>query len=249
MDLGQDWGVLNRILYPRTKAKGASESDTVFVAHHADRVLRVVGDSDDLLYSTGVPLEEAMGAIGNDRRAVGIDIAEMDRVLNEALKVEGGIYNQVLAVQEELRPNRGKLPQWREHFIFTAVRSWWGKLLPSSFGVYLHLEGTENEETRSLLLIFKRGELAEFDEPDLSSISYERRSDLGEVLKILRERHRVPLQGFAMNRVDFDQWSEKGNSSAMWKSLAKALRQERLTLVPFRIRVAALIGSRGIIGV
>lgn len=249
MDLGQDWGVLNRILYPRKKAKGASKSDIVFVAHHSDRVLRVVGDSDELLYSTGTPLPEALAAIGNERKAVGIDIAEMDRALNEALKVEGGIYDQVMALRTELRPNRGKLPEWKEHFIFTAVRSWWGKLLPSSFGVFLHLEGSDTVDTRSLLLIFKRGELVEFDEPDLSSISHERRGDLGEVIKILRERHRVPLQGFAMNGADFDQWSEAGSVSSTWRSLAKSLRQDRVTLIPFRIRVAALIGGRGIVGV
>jgi hypothetical protein len=147
-----------------------------------------------------------------------------------------------------MRPNRGKLPVWKEHFIFTAVRSWWGKLLPSSFGVFLNLEGTDTVESRSLLLIFKRGELVEFDEPDLYSISNERRSDLGEVVKILRERHRVPLQGFSMNRVDFDEWSEVGNAASTWRNIAKSLRQDRLTLVPFRIRIAALLGSRGIIG-
>ncbi len=247
MDLGQDWDALNRTLYPRKKAKGSSESDTVFVAHHADRVLRVVGDRDDLLFSTGTPIAETLNAIGNSRKAVAIDIAEMDRAIAEALKTDGAIYEQVLRLREELKPSRGKLPEWVEHFLFAGVRSWWGKFLPSSFGVYLHLEGRENVETRSILLVFRKGELQEFDEPDLSAVSRERQSDLDEVVKILRERHRVPVQGFAMDRADFDAWSEAGNVSSTWKNLARAVRSHRVTMHPFRFGIAALIGARGLI--
>lgn len=247
MDLGQDWDALNRTLYPRKKAKGSSESDTVFIAHHADRVLRVIGDRDELLFSTGTPVEETLNAIGTTRKSVAIDIAEMDRAIAQALKTEGAIYEQVMTLREELRPSRGKLPEWVEHFLFAGVRSWWGKLLPSSFGLYLHLEGSDTVETRSILLVFRKGELQEFDEPDLSAVSQERQSDLDEVVKILRERHRVPVQGFALNRADFDAWSEAGNVSATWKNLARAVRQNRVTLHPFRFGVAALVGARGIV--
>ncbi len=246
MDLGQDWDALHRTLYPRKKSKGSSQSNVVFIAHHADRVLRVVGDSDDLLFSTGAPVAEAMNAIGANRKTVAIDIAEMDRAIAQILKTDGGIYEQVLALRDELEPSRGVIPDWEEHFVFSAVRSWWGKLLPSSFGIYLHLEGSETLEASSILLIFRKGELQEFNEPDLSAVSQERRGDLGEVAKILRERHRVPVQGFAMNRADFDEWSDAGNVSATWKNLARALKQNRMSLHPFRFGVAALVGWRGI---
>jgi len=246
MDLGQDWDALNRTLYPRKKSKGSSESEFVFLAHHADRVLRVVGDRDELLYSTGTPLAEAVNAIGTDRHAVAIDIAEMDRAISQALKTDGAIYEQVMGLREELRPSRGKLPELGEHFIFAGIRSWWGKLLPSSFGVYLRLEGSDAVDTSTILLVFRKGELQEFDEPDLSAISHERRNDLAEVVKVLRERHRVPVQGFAMNRADFDEWTEAGDVSATWKNVARAMKQNRLTLHPFRFSVAALLGSRGI---
>jgi len=247
MDLGQDWNSLNRTLYPRKKSKGSSESGVVFVAHHAERVLRILGDRDELLFSTGAPLSEAMNAVGAGRKVVAIDIAEMDRALAQALKTDGAIYEQVLSLREELRPSKGKIPTPEEHFIFAAVRSWWGKLLPSSFGVYLHLEGTEALEPTSILLIFRKGELQEFDEPDLSGISQERREDLNEVVKVLRERYRVPVQGFALNRADFDAWTESENTSATWKNLARALKQNRMTLHPFRFGVAALVGARGIV--
>lgn len=245
MDLGQDWGILHRTLYPRTKSKGASESPHVFIAHHAERTLRLVGDRDELLFSTGGTLSEAMNSAGSERKVVALDIAEMDRALNECLKTDGGIFEQVETLTGAL--SSGKLPVPREHFIFSAVRSWWGKLLPTSFGIYLHLEGMEPADARTLLLIFRKGELVEFDEPDLSGISSERRADLNEVAKILRERHRVPVQGFAMNRADFAEWSEGGNTSSTWKSIAQALRADRLQLMPFRFSVAALLGSRGIL--
>ena len=246
MDLGQDWDVLHRTLYPRKKAKGASESGFVFIAHHADRVLRIVGDRDELLFSTGTPVSEAISAIGSERKTVAIDISEMDRALAQAVRTDGAIYDQVLALRNEVQPSLGRLPEWEEHFIFSSIRSWWGKFLPSSFGIYLHLEGNEATEPSSILLVFRKGELQEFNEPDLSAVSRERRVDLGEVVKILRERHRVPVQGFAMNRVDFDAWSEMGNVSATWKNLARALKRSRLTMHPFRFGVAAMIGSRGI---
>lgn len=246
MDLGQDWDALHRTLYPRKKSKGSSESDVVFLAHHSERVLRIVGDRDELLFSTGTPLAEAVNAIGSGRKPVAIDIAEMDRAIGQALKAEGGIYEQVMGLRGDLKPSKGKLPALDEHFLFAAIRSWWGKLLPSSFGVYLFLEGSDVLEARSLLLVFRKGELHEFDEPDLSAVSQERREDLGEVVKILRERHRVPVQGFAMNRADFDLWSEAGNVASTWKNLARALKQSRLTLHPFRFGVAALLGARGI---
>ncbi len=247
MDLGQDWDSLNRTLYPRKKAKGASESEIVFIAHHADRVLRVVGDRDELLFSTGTPVTEAVNAIGSTRKIVAIDIAEMDRAIAEVLKTDGAIYDQVMELREELKPSRGRLPEWDEHFVFSAIRAGWGKLLPSSFGIFIHLEGNDAAAESSILLVFRKGELQEFNEPDLSGVSAERRSDLGEVVKILRERHRVPVQGFAMNRADFEAWSEAGNVASTWRSLARALKQNRLTLHPFRFGVAALIGARGIL--
>lgn len=249
MDLGQDWDALNRTLYPRKKVRGSSESEFVFIAHHADRVLRIVGDRDELLFSTGTPVSETINTIGSGRKAVAIDIAEMDRALGEVLKLNGGIYEQVMGLRDELQPSSGKVPELNEHFIFSGIRSWWGKLLPSSFGIYLFLEGSDTVEARSILLIFRKGELQEFDEPDLSAVSPERREDLGEVVKILRERYRVPVQGFSMNRSDFDQWSEAGNVSATWKNVARALKQNRVTLHPFRFGIAALVGSRGIFSI
>lgn len=255
MDLGQDWGTLHRILYPRRKLKGSSTSQHVFIAHHGERTLRLVGDRDELLFSTGAPLAEASSAAGSDRKVIALDIVDMDRALNECLRSEGGIFEQIGSLGKSLsgsittastRSARAPFPIPEEHFIFSAVRSWWGKVLPTSFGIYLHLEGIEPSDARSLLLIFKRGELTEFDEPDLSGVSSERRVDLNEVVKILRERHRVPVQGFAMNRADFAEWSESGNTSATWKSIAKTLRADRLQLIPFRFGIAAMLGSRGI---
>jgi hypothetical protein len=246
LDLGQDWDALNRTLYPRKKAKGASESNTVFIAHHADRVLRMLGDRDELLFSTGAPVSEALNAIGAGRKPVAIDIAEMDRALALALKSDGGIYEQVMGLRSDLQPTKGRLPDWDEHFIFSAIRSWWGKLLPSSFGIFLSLEGSDTVDSRSILLVFRKGELHEFAEPDLSAVSQERQGDLGEVVKILRERHRVPVQGFAMNRADFEEWSDAGNVSGTWKNIARGLKQNRVTLHPFRFGIAAMIGSRGI---
>jgi hypothetical protein len=247
MDLGQDWDALNRTLYPRKKTKGSTESDTVFIAHHSERVLRILGDRDDLLFSTGSQMSEALLAAGASRKVVAIDIAEMDRALADVLKVDGGIYDQVLSLREDLLPSKGTFPVWQEHFIFSVVRSWWGKFLPSSFGIYLHLEGTDTVRARSLLMVFKRGELQAFDDPDLSTVSQERQDDLDEVVKVLRERYRVPIQGFALNRTDFNAWSEAGNTGSTWRNIARGMRQDRVTLHPFRFSVAALLGARGIL--
>lgn len=246
MDLGQDWDALNRTLYPRTKTKGSSESEFVFIAHHGDRVLRMVGDRDELLFTTGAPVSEALNAVGSQYTSVAIDIAEMNRALGEVLKSEGAIYEQVQGLRDRVRPSHGELPELKDHFIFLALRSGWSRFLPSSYGIYLHLEGSDALEARSILLVFRKGKLHEFDEPDFSTLSLERRNDLDGMVKILRERYRVPVQGFAMNRADFEGWSESGDRPATWKKIARAMKQNRLSLHPFRFSVAALIGARGI---
>jgi hypothetical protein len=255
MELGQDWAAMNRVLYPRTKTKGSSESRQVLLVHHADRALRIVGDQDDLLFATGAPLSEAMTAVEGDRKVVAIDAAEMDRAMMECLKTDGALLEQIETLRGTLTPSKGKLPVPRDHFLLEAVRTWWSKLFPSSFGIYLHLESGRAgdaktaSEASSLLLIFRKGELVEFDEPDFSGISQERREDLGEKVKVLRERHGVPVQGFAMNRADFAEWTELADEkdpSVAWKKIARALRQDRLQLAPFRFSIAALIGGRGI---
>jgi hypothetical protein len=148
-----------------------------------------------------------------------------------------------------LEPTQGKMPSMKEHFILQSIASWWGKMLPSQFGIYLRLERGAGEEAGTLLMIFRKGRLAEFDSPDLSSISTERRKDLNEVVKVLRERYGVPVQAFVMDRADFSEWSEETEPSAAWKRISKALRQDRIQLVPFRFGVAAMIGARGIFGV
>ena len=123
MDLGQDWDALHRTLYPRKKTKGSSESETVFVAHHSERTLRIVGDRDELLFTTGSALSETVAMVGEGRRPVAIDVAEMDRAISAALRTEGAIYEQVRAVRGELSPSKGKLQAWEEHFLLSAVRT------------------------------------------------------------------------------------------------------------------------------
>lgn len=253
MEVGQDWGTLNRILYPRKKTKGSSNSKQVFIAYHADRVLRILGDRDEFLFSTGRPLPEAMTAVGTDHDPIAVDIAEMDRAIVECLKTDGGIYDQARTLRETLSPSKGRLPPEREHFILRAVRTWWGKFFPSHFGIFLSLEEISGSsvESASLLLVFRKGELAEFDSPDFSAISKERRADLSERVKVLRERYGIPVQAFVMNRADFAEWTEMADSprdeKKVWKKIAQALRQDRLQLVPFRFSIAAMIGSRGIL--
>lgn len=251
MELGQDWTALQRTLFPKKKGRAPANSDAVLVAHQAEKCLRLVSDCDDLAAAAGSPISEIEPRVDSSKRLACFEAAAIDQALEASLSA-GGVFHQLESIRAKLKTTKGVLPEARKNFLVEALtNSWWSKLLPSQFGIYLHFEGREATSAgtlpTSLLILFKRGRVDQFDDPDLSSLSQERSRDPNEVMKYLREKYSTPIQGVYVHEADWQEWCE--STETPWKAIAKAMRVNRVNLVPFRMGAAALIGARAHVGV
>ncbi len=95
---------------------------------------------------------------------------------------------------------------------------------------------------QELLLIFRRGQLDQFLEPDLSTLNSDRRKNPDDVVKYLSERYLVPVQGAVVKSQDWRAWSQDADP---WREIAQSVRTQGVKLAPFRLGTAALIATRG----
>lgn len=244
-ELGQDWVSYQKVLFPRKKSKQPVLSPSVAVISRGEKVVRVCSGLDDLNLLTGGRTDEALNQIPSGMESVVVDTVAFDAAMEASLR-EGRIFDQIELIREGVTPNHGQMPKARTHFLFQCVESVWGRFMPSSFGIYLSF--TEETAT-SLLVLFKRGKIDQFDDPDLSSLSEERRAMPDEVVKYLRETYGVPVQGF---RLGWEEWTELCEAAATgaspWKRMAQGLKSQSISLHPFRWGVASMLGARGHLG-
>jgi hypothetical protein len=164
-------------------------------------------------------------------------------------------FDQIQDLRSQVRlqsANRSKLKNpgtWiHRHFLLLALQTWWNKILPSSYGLYICLldsNGQKIQQDGSIFLIFQRGRLSSFLAPDLSSMISERRKYSAEVVKFLSSKYLVPVQGLFVTSEEWHEWSE---SSHPWKKIATALKADRSKLIPFQMSIAALIYARAYLG-
>lgn len=250
MELGQDWISMQKTLFPRKKGKNPESSSHVIAIHEAGKTIRVISDVDDLSTTNGSKISDIEPRVPGHQALCAIEASALDQAIQSSID-EKGVYHQLRALREKLQPTHGEIPADRDNFLIEAImKGWWGKVLPSHFGIYLQFEGTKNDGSTmpgSLLILFKRGKVDQFDDPDLSSLSHERREDSLEVVKYLREKYSAPIQGLYLNSADWVQWCE--SEEAPWKSIVQAMRLNRVNLVPLRMSVAALVGARAHLGI
>lgn len=254
MELGQDWIHFKKFLHP--KKRGAKSQDlkkarASIVIQNQNRVMQVISETDEIYTKVGAPLSEVLSQLTSEKKGAVIDRESLDRALTLALKGDR-IFQQMEILKKEIKPIQGKWESLPQSFLLKSLEGLWGKVLPSQFGVYLRFEGNREEgSSRDFLILFKRGRVDQFDDPDLSSVSQDRQKDPEQVIKVLKERYGVPVQGFVMDRLDWVEWCgrfENGDHRAVWKLIAKALRQNRVQLAPFRWSVASMIGARAVFG-
>ncbi|NDD92531.1 hypothetical protein EBZ37_10645 [bacterium] len=151
------------------------------------------------------------------------------------------------------RKDQAFLDQWfitKKNFLLESLNgSWWARVLPSAFGIYLRFEGlsgsSAGSSTKEFLLIYRKGQLEQFGVPDLSFVGADRRKDPDEVCKYLTERCMVPVQAVLLREEDWLKWAAEKNP---WSEIAWAVQSSRVQLVPFRWSVVSLIASRGLLG-
>jgi hypothetical protein len=135
----------------------------------------------------------------------------------------------------------------QRHFLLDALKdSWWTRVLPSSFGLFLRFEGaTESRGKRDFLLVYRKGKLEQFGVPDLNFMGADRRKEPAEVVKYLSDRCMVPVQCVLLRDEDWERWSAEVSP---WRELAWAVQSNRVQLVPFRWSIVSMLAARGLLG-
>jgi hypothetical protein len=180
----------------------------------------------------------------------GRELIFIDRKLADSKLIESLTLSNCHEQAEYLRGAQAqRIPSAPIHFALAGLQTWWAKVLPSSYGFFIRLENPAGEvgaANRELFVLIRRGKLALFHVPDLSSLGAERSRDMALSVKYLAEKHAVPVQGFLASSADWLQWSESGSNA--WKKIALAIQSNDAQLVPFRWQIMTLVATRAIFG-
>lgn len=125
----------------------------------------------------------------------------------------------------------------KKNFLLQATtQSWWTRLLPSTYGVFMRLDAKDG--AREIFLIFRRKSLEVFHEADLTSLGSERIQKPSEVIRYLSEKHSIPVQGIFLQSADWAKWSQEFEP---WREIALALWKGQIQLSPNRMGIQILI--------
>jgi hypothetical protein len=241
MELNYDWRCFQNLFQPRrAKAALGVECDgPIFVAIDKDTIVSAYAESEDLSDWIGAGVTEIKTGMPN-REIVTLDREKLDLWFSQGLELPH-LYEQVEHYRSQASPKKAGLKLInRKHFLLDAIESWWGKVLPSAYGIYIRFEGTP-ESSQEFFFLIRRGKLELFHEPDLSAIGPERKKVHSQAVKYLSEKHAVPVQGIFLSEKD---WVEASQSDQPWKEVARAVRANRVKMVPFRWTLATLMASR-----
>jgi len=240
MDLTHDWRSFQGLFYPHRRAssaRGGTPSGPVFLVLNGDFILSAFAEHEDLSDWVGASYAE-VSARTKHRQMIAYTREQVEKWVQESLSIPH-FYGQVEFLRKQATP---EIP-FHRHFLVEAMHSWWGKVLPSSYGLFVRVEG-QNE--KNFLLIVRRGVIDGLSEPDLTSMGAERRRQPADVVKYLSEKYLVPVQGMFVPAHDWAEWS---SHERPWKELARSVRANRTKLVPFRWSLAVLGSTRAFFGV
>ncbi len=243
MKLGQDWLAFQKTMHPKKKSRMPAVSPHVVIAQAKDHAVKVLSESETLATDSQPRMSELVTRVPVDKKVVSFETKALNSAILKSLEYSD-VYHQLESIRESLPATHGAIPQFEPHFLIRALtEGFWSKVLPSQYGIYIRLE--DSESPQSLLILLKRGKVDQFDDPDLSSLSAERQEIPLEVVKYLREKYGSPVQAIYLNRKDWMDWCETENP---WKTISSALRAERLSLYPFKMSIASLIGAKAYVG-
>lgn len=241
MELSYDWRGYESVFGPHRRAPiGGEPTGPIYAVVDRGIVISAYSDGEDVADWIGTTVAEMTAAIPH-REIRAFAREKLDQAIAATLELPH-CYQQNDAVRAQAIPEdavRKKatpvLPG--KHFIVEGIESWWAKVLPSAFGVFLRLDGPEGGDEQSFILIIRRGKLESFYEPDLS----ERGRDPAGVVKYLSEKHSMPVQGIFLSAKEWDEWKQAPHP---WRKVAAALRSSRVKMVPFRWSLATLVATR-----
>lgn len=258
MELTYDWRGFQGFYYPKKRMVQAEQKavQPIYLVIDKGMIISAYGDHEDLSEWLGSPVEDVVTHFGHQDCVV-FDRSQMDEWL-QGCQSQPHYYEQMSKVREKAESgaiifgrsgSKAKKTMrdlgertFREHFLLQGIRTWWKKLFPSEFGLYVRLEG---KTPRGFLVIFRKGLPLSFFEPDLTGMGKERREIPAEIVKFLSEKHLVPVQGMSVAAEVWDLWH---TSPDPWRQMLRALRNRSLKLIPFRWDLVSLIAMRSYFG-
>jgi hypothetical protein len=271
MELSYDWQSLQAMFYPGRRSSlavsGGELTGPAYLVTEGETVVAAFAEGEDLSDWIGAAYAD-MAAEMHHRELLLFERSQLDSWLEEAMALPH-LHEQVELMRKqaaahavstraktrgsgkggkkgELSRKHGHVTLGHPHFLLEAMQGWWGKVLPSAYGVFIRLEGPSSGGVeRDLFVVIRRGRIDSFFEPDLSSIGKDRRKQAAEVVKYLSEKHLVPVQGIFVPAAEWADWSQ---SISPWRKVAASVKANQSRLVPFRWGLVTLMASRAFLG-
>jgi hypothetical protein len=248
MELSNDWRGFQKFFSPRQRQTAIQLSENtgpIFVVEENGTAIMLYSDHEDLSEWVATPLDRIRERFSHRKIRV-LARKDFHQWMEKSLS-EDNFFHQLGAIKEEVfQAASGKEfhPHFKQgHFLLRALNGWWSKILPSSYGVFIRLEG---QKTEDFFFVMKRGRLEIFHAPDLSRLGRERRADMEQVVRYLSEKHLVKVQGVTAQAEDWVRWSTDPHP---WSEVAKAFKKNRAAIVPFRWSYVTLIATKGYFGI
>jgi hypothetical protein len=250
MELTQDWISFQEMFYPRKRTRMSSQDarTPLYLIVEQGLIISAFAEGEDLSSWKGLPVQEATelhAYMAKDRKIVQFGRQDVDRWIEEST-TKTGFYDQVEFLRQRAQPEAGV--QFRPHFVIQAMHGWWGKVLPSAYGVYISVkpegQAVPGSPQKHLLMLVRRGKFDQFHEPDLSSLKGERAFQPDQVVKYLSEKHLVPVQGVFVTAAEWQEWNDAAHTPHPWRKVTQSIKANRTQLVPFRWGVASLMATR-----
>lgn len=263
MDVTTDWRGFQSVFQPRRRLRADQSTARVYIVVHGGQVIAAQTDGEDLSADLGKSVAE-FAAEHSNREIVMMDQTVADQKMAAAISlghyydqcenlresVSGQIY-QKGAREGKMRTVSGQDLLVTRHFLLEAIRTWWARVLPASYGIFLRIEGQDGPEStggrgaRQYFMIVRRGRLESFHSPDLSLMVPERRRVGTDVVKFLSERSQLPVQGIFVQPEQWAHWSASRNP---WPEIAEASKKNSRLLVPAKFGLSALLSARAFFG-
>ncbi len=269
MELNFDWKGFQNFFGQKDRTsitRGAAPGDPIVLVCDQSKIVSVYSENEDLHAYCGGPQDRIM--IEYPHREFHIyEVGELDKTLTDLSKnsKNNHAYQEIEYLRDKLRPQvfsrtspshaesggplgalesrkRLEAPAFRDHFFFEALGSWWRKIFPNQYGVFIRCEGPE---PREFLLLFKNGKLENYHEPDLSSLDHARSREPSEVIRYLKERYICPIQGVFVSAQEWKDWSNKPEP---WKDVYQSIQSNRLKFFPSKFGMQFLIFVRAKLG-
>jgi hypothetical protein len=256
MELIYDWKSFQSLFFGKKRYllsdSSAVMDSVIYVIVDGKVVISVLCDTDDLSDWLGTTLEQFQAEFLH-RELVVFDRKKIDQWIlkteelrhyydqTQLLKVEA---KRSLAGRKLFKTHLSNLSSHiQRHFLLDATQSWWKRVLPSHYGIFIQLDA---QSSSSLLIIFQNGKLVSFQVPDLSSMIPDRKKHSQDIIKYLAGRYLVPIQGLFLTSHEWAEWSESPNP---WKKIAISLKNGRNKLVPMNWGIVFLILCRVYLGI